>query len=190
MKKDRTLEKQLSLLDLETQDEPSPRIIRDWHLFRKNKQRNKIQDFKNEYGEDPIFWRRLNRKKIDIFFTSPDNAVVIDLETGELITNPELLNIVWKLDVEKLNLERKKHLSAQVIALLNNSLDSSQWQNEIIEILGFIPEHKQKLIELFKTYPVNYCFEKEEYQNKVRVFGDPAHIQEIFKHGMESGILK
>jgi len=43
---------------------------------------------------------------------------------------------------------------------------------------------------MLQQYPADYCFEKEEFKKKVRIFASPADIQEIFMHGNRDIVLK
>jgi hypothetical protein len=77
-------ERQLSLLDLKPPGGVEERARIDWHLYHREEHERIVSAFTRDYGEPPVFWKRLDPQDADLFFTQPENSVLIDRNTGRL----------------------------------------------------------------------------------------------------------
>lgn len=182
-------QKQLSLLDLYSTQGVTERNRLVWITYHKVEYERIINDFKDSYGEDPIFWKRLNKNQTDIFYTHPEHVVLVDLKTGELFKDNKLINLAWTIKPSLFNKERRKHISDQMVALLDGRISPEDWTKEVFYRLKFNQDYKDDVIAFFSNSGLQYCLEIEAHKGIIRVFGPPEKLKNLFKQGIEKGIL-
>jgi hypothetical protein len=186
----RQKQKQLSLLDLEPPSgEPTQREMLYWETWNKQRYQRLLQEFEQQYQESPILRRRLPERKLDLYMTHPTNSYLVDQITGELIQESTLLHRVWGMDIRKFSAERRRHLSAQIAALLDGKISAEDWNPEIAQPIGFHKERQGQLQQLLQSFELGYSLERDGFRKKVWVFGPPDKVNKFFKQGQEAGIL-
>ena len=183
-------ERQISLLDLEPQSGPTPRQELHWHLFYRNEFQRTSETFYSRHGYRPIFWSRFVRLNCDLFMTSPTEVLIISLSSGELLTPEEYATQIWGLAPNECTVERKRHLSSQVVGVLNARLPRQSWQPEIMEHITFVPERKHKAMSLLQSRGLTAIMDRAWFKNVVRVFGPPDVLRKAYKDGADSGCFK
>jgi hypothetical protein len=121
--------------------------------------------------------------------THPSNACLVHRDTGELIQVSKLLRRVWSMDISKFSAERRRHLSAQIIALLDGKISVDDWNPEIAQRMSFQQAKQGQLQQLLRDFELGYSLERDGFQGKVWVFGPPDTVNKFFKQGYEAGIL-
>lgn len=183
-------QKQLSLLDLEPPSgEPPQRQILYWAAWNRQRYQRLVQKFEQQYQESPVLRRGLKEHNLDLYMTHPSNAYLVDRNTGELIQESKLLRQVWGMDISKFSAERRRHLSAQIVALLDGKISVTDWNPEIAQRIGFYKVKQVQLQQLLRDFDLDYCLEKDGFRGKVWVFGPPDKVKTFFKQGQEAGIL-
>lgn len=183
-------QKLLSLLDLEPPSgEPTQRQLLSWETQNKQRYQRLVQEFVQQYQEPPILRRVLQKRHLDLYMTHPSNAYLVDKDTGELVQEKKLLHQVWGMNINKFSAERRRHLSAQIVALLDGKISSEDWKPEIAQRIGFYKAKQIHLRQLLRGFDLDFCLEKDGFRGKVWVFGPPDKVKTFFKQGHESGIL-
>ncbi len=183
-------QKQLSLLDLEPPSgEPTQRQMLYWAGWNKQRYQRLVQEFMQQYQENPILCRRLKKHNLDLYMTHPSNAYLVDRNTGELIQESKLLRQVWGMDIRKFSAERRRHLSPQIVALLDGKISAADWTPEIAQRIGFYKAKQGQLQRLLQDLKLGYCLERDGFRGKVWVFGPPDKVKTFFKQGQETGVL-
>jgi hypothetical protein len=183
-------QKQLSLLDLEPPSgEPTQRQMLYWAGWNKQRYQRLVQEFQQQYQESPILCTRLKKHNLDLYMTHPSNAYLVDRDTGKLIQESKLLRQVWGMDIREFSLERRRHLSAQIAALLDGRISATDWKPEIAQRIGFYKAKQVQLQRFLRDFDLDYCLEKDGFRGKVWVFGSPDKVKTFFKQGQETGIL-
>ncbi len=182
--------RQLSLLDLETREGPTERERLTWHAFHTKPFAEQVDRFREAYGEEPVFWKRLSRKQVDLFMTHPKNVLLISLETGELLQDGRLRRSAWARDISQYTLERRKHISSQVASLLDGKMGSEDWSPEVMHFFRFKEDRSQELLRYLSEIGLESCLEKDGFKRLIRVFGAPEKLKAFFKRGLELGFLQ
>lgn len=182
-------ERQLSLLDLKPPDGVPERARIDWHLHYRDKQERIVAAFVRDYGEIPVFWKRLDPEDADLFLTRPENSVLIDRSTGRLRPDGERLPLAWRTDPSNCLCERRRHIPPQVVDLLDGRLPVEAWHPEVIQRLRFLEKRLTELLTSLRELGLGWCLEKERHLGIIRVFGPAEKLRRLFKEGIERGIL-
>ncbi len=183
-------QKQLSLLDLEPPSgEPTQREMLYWETWNKQRYQRLVQEFQQQYQESPILRRGLPERNLDLYMTHPRNAFLVDQDTGELILERKLLHRVWGMDIREFSTERRRHLSSQLVALLDGKISAEDWNPEIAQRIGFHKERQSQLQQLLQSFELGYSLERDGFRGKVWVFGPPDKVKKFFKQGQEAGFL-
>ncbi len=186
----RSFQKQLSLLDLEpSRAEPTERQRLYWESFVRAPFEKLVHSFYELYQESPIFRRRLQERGLDLYMTHPENAFLVDFYAGPLVQDDLLLRQVWSMDIAKFSAERRKHVSAQVVDLLDGAIKPEQWKPEIAQCLSFNHSRQAELLRVLNGLSLEHNLEKDGFKGKVWVFGPPAAVKELFKCGWELGLF-
>lgn len=186
----RKREKRLSLLDLEPEQGPTQRERLIWQAFHQNPFAESVQRFLEAYGEEPILWRRLSAQDVDVFFTHPENVLLISLATGELVRDDRLERSVWTRDLKKYSLERRRHISNQAASLLDGLIRREDWKPEVMHSFRFREERRDELLGFLVDLGLPYCLEKEGFKRTIRVFAAPDMQKTFYKRGVERGLLE
>ena len=183
-------QKQLSLLDLEPPSgEPTQREMLYWETWNKQRYQRLVQEFQQQYQESPILRRGLPERNLDLYMTHPKNAFLVDQDTGELFLERKLLPRVWGMDIREFSTERRRHLSAQLVALLDGKISAEDWNPEIAQRIGFHKDKQGQLQQLLQSFELGYSLERDGFRGKVWVFGPPDTVKKFFKQGQEAGFL-
>jgi hypothetical protein len=183
-------EEQLSLLDLQRKNGVVVKHDFVWRKFFYDLAGQNLEAFKRSYSEEPIFWKRFNPSRIDVFMTDPQNAFVIDLNSGKLMENKDYLSKIYATPPDKFSMERRRHLSKQIVMLLDGHLTMESWISEIMELIKFKQEGLEDMVSYLKDHSIEYCLEKGAFKNELRIFADPRKILEIYNQGLELGFFK
>ena len=183
-------QRQLSLLDLKPPSgEPTQREMLSWETWNKQHYQRLVHTFQEQYQESPILRKGLQKRNLVLYMTHPSNACMVDQNTGELIQDRRLLQRVWGMDIREFSLERRRHLSAQIAALLDGTISGADWNPEIAQRIAFHQAKQRHLQRLLQDFGLDYSLERDGFRGKVWVFGSPKTVKKFFKQGQEAGIL-
>ncbi|MFP4391709.1 MAG: hypothetical protein ACOCP7_02225 [Desulfohalobiaceae bacterium] len=191
MPKTKSTPKQLSLLDLDPpKGRPTERQRLYWETWNKAVYERLVQQFQKEYQEIPILRKRLQERFVELYMTHPENVFLVDMGSGELIRDELILRQVWGMDISKFIAERRRHLSAQIVLLLDGRIQARDWRPEISQRLGFVLSRQGDLLQALQSSGLEYCLEKDGFKGRVWLFGPPERVKEFFKYGWEAGFLR
>jgi hypothetical protein len=180
--------KQLSLLDLQPEKGPSPRIELDWHLFGKRRFEQERTSFRDMYGSDPIFWKVI-KNKFDLLLTSPWQTLIIDRESGALKDPHGFEPHIWDPRPNHFSLQRREHLSPQILELLQGDLDPGDWQLEIMADIRYVPNKRASIFGLLTDQPVHFYVDMGPYHGTFRIFAPPETVKTIYMQGAAAHIF-
>ncbi|MGM0425213.1 MAG: hypothetical protein ACQEQX_09890 [Thermodesulfobacteriota bacterium] len=191
MPKTKNNNKQLSLLDLDPPaGQPTERQKLYWETWNKPVFERLVREFQDEYQEAPILRKRLQERFIDLYMTHPKNAYLVDMGTGQLLQDELLLRQVWGMDISNFSAERRRHLSTQLVALLDGKISAQDWKPEIAQRLGYVSSRQEDLLQALQESGLEYSLERDGFKGRIWIFGPPQRVKEFFKHGWEAGFLR